>query len=224
VREPVPPRAEAAAFFALAIRSKRDLLQTLFYATKNNAAEAWELHRRLEAIQTTYPDGSYSIGPGNVMPRQQLVDAKSAAEATAQDSACAFMLIVDATIQRLRTGLDGMDTRDLGPTIEDGVKLNAAIWALANQSRHIHTWAHCDATELEQKQEAQIFRRLRHDPMNLNAAREVLCGLRVNSYVNLEALLLATADDAIAGTGRSIEFVSAGTFLINVDRPAPEQV
>lgn len=103
------------------------------------------------------------------------------------------------------------------------MKLNAAIWALANQSRHIHTWAQCDAAELEQKQEVQIFRRLQHDPLNLNAAREVLCALKVNSYVDLEALLLATADDAIAGTGRSIGFVSACTFLINVDQAAPER-
>jgi hypothetical protein len=218
MREPVPPRAEAAAFFALAIRSKRDLLQTLFYATKNSAAEAWELHRRLESMQTTPPDGGYSVGAGNVMPRQQLVDTKSAAEATAQDSASAFMLIVDATIQRLRAGTEPLDTRDLGPLIGNGVRLNAAIWALANQARHIHAWIRCDAAELEQKAEVRIIGQLNFDPLNLNASREVLCGLDVNSYVNLEALLLATADEAMIGTGRSLGFVSAGSFLIDVDR------
>jgi len=77
------PQANAAADFAVGIRSRRDLLQTLYYATKNSAAEAWALHLRLQTLQEDRENGMVAANPGDVMPRFEVYNAKRAAEATA---------------------------------------------------------------------------------------------------------------------------------------------
>lgn len=222
VRPALPPRALAAADFAMGIRSRRDVLQTLFYDTKNSAAEAWEFHRQLESLEVRYDGGGVAVQAGNIMPRHELLNAKSAAEATAQDAASAFVLILDYAIRRLRRAIKPIDTRTLGPQVRNGVRLNAAIWALANQARHADAWLAVPAANIDNDPDARnsvrVFRTLALDPHDLNAAREFVCGLNVNSYVAVEAMLLATAHEVLAGTSWRLGMVSAGTYFLEPDR------
>lgn len=102
-----------AAIFALAIRSKRDLLQTLFYSVKNNAAEAWSLHQQLMRIEKPRAGGTVTYNTGDVIPRHELINAKAAVETTAQDSAMALMLIIDYALRRFGQEAS-IDTRTLG--------------------------------------------------------------------------------------------------------------
>jgi hypothetical protein len=200
--DPRDPRAVAAGDFALAILSKRDLLQTLYYATKTNAAEAFALHRRLNMVQEAPAGGAYAVAPGKMMlPRHQLMNAKTAAESTAQDSAWAFFLIADYSLQRFRAAVPGINTREIGPNIRNGVKLNAAIWALANQARHLHSWLSCDDVTLGAKAESGIIRQLGYDPRDPNASREFLCWIPVAGYVDIEDMLLASARSAVNSFG-----------------------
>jgi hypothetical protein len=208
------PRAVAAANFALAIRSKRDLLQTLYYATKTNAAEAFAFDLRLNMVQEARAGGAYSVAPGNIMPRHELMNAKTAAEATAQDSAWAFFLIADYSLQRFRAAVPGIDTREIGPDVRNGVKLNAAIWALANQARHLHSWLSCDDATLGAKAESGIIRQLEYDPRDPNASREFLCWLPVAAYVDIEDMLLVSARSTINSFGSNLSMISAGTFIL----------
>lgn len=206
----------------MGIRSRRDVLQTLFYATKNNAAEAWELHRQLEPLEVRYDDGGVAVQAGNIMPRHELLNAKRAAEATAQDAASAFVLILDYAIRRLRRDIAPVDARILGPQVRNGVRLNNAIWALANQARHADDWLAVPVADIDNdpvaRNSVQVFRALALDPHDLNAAREFICGLNVNSYVAIEEMLLATAHEVLVGTGWRLGMVSAGTYLLEPDR------
>jgi hypothetical protein len=193
------PLELATAIYALAIRSKRDLLQTLFYATRNSAADSWSFHRQIERYLSLH--GDVAVGPWHsVAAPRELVEGKRIAEATAQDSALALMLILDYSMQRFRTDAEGVvDSRTIGPAIGNGVKLNAAIWALANQARHIHEWEECDHDKLEAKGEVKVLRSLDHDPLNLNAAREVICGLKAASYIDFEEILLLATSSIPTG-------------------------
>ena len=215
------PLAVSAAMFALAIRAKRDILQTLFYATRSNAADAWAFHKRLENLEHKREGGGFVVSPGNIMPRHELVNAKTAAEATAQDSALALMLIVDYSLQRFHDAA-AVDTRTIGDELADGVKLNAVIWALANQARHLHEWQRCGTDKLEANPSVKIIRALKHDPLNPNVAREVLCGLEIGSYVDFEEMLLTTAHEALKGSGSILALVTAGTFILDADRETPD--
>lgn len=216
-----PPTALAAAYFALGIRARRDVLSTLFYAVKNSAAEAWAFHLRIQEREEPRQGGMVAIKAGNVMPRQALIDAKGEAEATAQDSAWALVLIADYAIQRLRSGIGDRDTRDIGADADRGVKFNRVVWALAAQARHAHTWLDRPDDQLFAQEDAQTIRTLGHDPRNPNAAREIIAGMPgVNSYVDLEDKLLATAHELLVGTGWFLAYVTGGSFLLDIDRGA----
>ena len=190
----VDPVAAAAAHYAVAVRSRRDILQTLFYETKNQGREAGALYSKRLILENRHGDGSFSIGAGDIMPRQELFDAQTEAEATAQDAACALMLLADACIQRLRRAADGVpDTRTIGANTKNGVRLNAAIWALANQARHIDSWVSTTDENLERYEEARTIRALDYDPRNLNVAREFVSLDLPQTYVEFEDMLLQTA-------------------------------
>jgi hypothetical protein len=221
-----PTPVRAAANYAMGIRSRRDLLQTLYYATKNSADEAWALHTQLQpleprlginaaALGTAPINGAPPIRPGDVLPRHEILNSKRAAEATAQDAACALMLILDFSLRRLEEGIGSLDTRELGPEIAPRIRLNKAIWALASQARHAHEWMATPDSKLDANPRAQVIKALKHDPRNLNAAREIVCGLQLNAYVTLEGMMLRTARDIIEPTGWKLGMVSAGTFRLD---------
>jgi hypothetical protein len=224
-----PLAVRAAANYAMGIRSRRDLLQTLYYATKNSADEAWALHTQLQPLEPRLGLGASALGTaplngappvraGDVLPRHEILNSKRAAEATAQDAACALMLILDFSLQRLRQDISSLDTRELGPEIAPGIKLNNAIWALANQARHAHKWMTASDSQLDAMEEVKVIKSLKHAPRNLNAAREIVCALQLNAYVTLEGMMLRTAHDVIEPTGWRLGMVSAGTF--RVDAPS----
>ena len=227
-----PPEARAAGLYAMGIRSRRDLLQSLYYGIKNNAAEAWELHRRLQTLQQVQAVNTGSLGaaplnhgvsirPGDIMPRHEVLNAKNAAEATAEDSAITLVLMVDRALQRLRPGISAVDTRDLGPEIVSGIRLNRVIWALANQARHLHEWiARADA-QLYAQPDVQVIVALKHDPRNENAAREIIMGMNLNSYLAFEEMMIQTARDVLAPTGWTLRMLSAGTYGLD---PPPQPV
>ena len=128
------------------------------------------------------------------------------------------MLIVDYALQRLRQAIAPTETRTLGPDLQPGVRLNAAIWALANQARHAHAWETRDDAALEAQEEVQVIRALRHDPRNLNASREIICALPVNSYIDIEDMLLATAHEVVRGTRYHLGMIAAGVARLDPDR------
>jgi hypothetical protein len=212
---PEPPQATAAALYALEIRSRRDLLETLYYATKNGADEAWELHRRLQALKNRKDTGTPELDVGDVLVQQDLINSARAAEATAMDSASTLVLILDKILQRLGLRIGDLDTRDLGPDIEQGIKLNRAIWALANQARHLHKWVTRADAELHAQKDVKTIVALRHDPRNENAARELLCGMHLNSYLALEDKMIETAREVLATTGWSLTLLSAGSYRLS---------
>jgi hypothetical protein len=127
------------------------------------------------------------------------------------------MLLLDASLQRLRFGIEPLDQRDFGPEIAPGLKLNKAIRALANQARHGHGWIGKPDSELNVIGDVQVIQSLKHSPRNLNAAREVICGMNLNAYVTFESMMLQTAHDVIAPTGWKLGMVAAGTYRL--DRP-----
>ena len=60
-----------------------------------------------------------------------------------------------------------------------------------------------------------ITKALKHDPRNLNAAREIVCGLHLNAYGTLEDMLLQAARDVIEPTGWKLAMASADTFRLD---------
>lgn len=118
------------------------------------------------------------------------------AEQTAQDAAWALMLIVDYALQRLADGIKPIDTRVLGPTLSGDVRLSAAVWALANQARHLHDWMQTPNARLEKNPSVKIIRDLDHDPLNPNVAREVVAALPYEAYIDFEDAIFAIAEDA----------------------------
>lgn len=186
--------AQAAAHFAGSIRAKRETLQTLFYAAKNSWAEARALQLRYDALP---PLDLYSV-PGNGGGEHAAVlDGKLGAEATAQDSAVAFIIICDYSLQRLRSEGGAADTRTLGLDAYGGVKLNQAIWALGNQARHLHEW---QQNRWDPKS-YEVLVRLGLFPTYHDAARLFLEKLNLASYVDFEERLTHTAIDALKGSG-----------------------
>jgi hypothetical protein len=121
--------------FEAAFRARRNLLQTLFYSTRNSCSDAWAFHLRAE--KSNAPGGSAISG---LLTSIVYSFDKTVAEQTAQDAAWALMLIVDYALQRLGDSIRPVDTRDLGPKLSTGVRLSEVIWALANQARHLHEW------------------------------------------------------------------------------------
>lgn len=233
-RQQPPPHAAAAARFALGIRSRRDILRTLYYATKNGADEAWAFHRKLQALAPRAalnsgplgmsPLNGFIVSVGDVLPRHEALNGQRAAEASAQDSACALMLILDYSIQRLRDEVAPLDTRDVGHEIQPGIKLNKAIWALANQARHAHKWLTCADAQLYAQEDVQTLVALRHDPRNLNAARELLLvGMHLSAYLTLEDMLIETAREILAPTGWKLGMVSAANVRLDPPEIAPHK-
>jgi hypothetical protein len=168
--------------FWAGIRYRRNLLQTLFYSTRNSSRDAWAFHRRAEKSDML----------------SSIIHSfdKTVAEQTAQDAAWALMLILDYALQRLKDTIAPIDTRDLGPTLSPGVRLTATIWALANQARHLHEWMQTPSSELEKNASVRIIRALQHDPLNPNVAREIIAALPYEAYADLEDAILVIAEDA----------------------------
>jgi len=188
--------ARAAAHFAGTIRAKRETLQTLFYAAKNSWAEAQALKQRYDALPPLDPY-TLGIGGGEDLGHSALLDVKIGAESNAQDSAAAFIIICDYSLQRLRTEGDTADTRTLGPDAYNGIKLNSAIWALANQARHLHAWQKNDWDA----KPYEVLIALDLLPTYHDAARLFLEKLDLTAYVAFEEMLISTARDVLKAIG-----------------------
>ncbi len=218
--------AKAAGEYASSIRSRRELLQTLYYATKNGSAEAWAFHQRRLALPPE--DGTYDSSVEKA--RQTLLDGQHAAEATARDAAWAFVLIVDYALRRLAAALKtaksvAPDPLVVGAESLSGVKLNEAVRAFANQERHLHDWLELGATAIEtdrlSKASVATIKKLHYDPLEDDAAREFLQALSVNSYLNLEELLMQTASEVFNAEGYEIGPISPGSYTFGAKFPEP---
>jgi hypothetical protein len=191
---------EAASRYARYIRAKRDLLQTLFYASRNSGDEAWSRHLRLKHAEQSGDARSRSLRAG-------WAEEQEAYEHAAQDAASALMLIVDYARREAFTPEElESKARSLGLKLQHGasnagaaepVELNRAIWALANQARHVHQWKRRSEDDLlsdsKSKCSVSIIKRLGYDPRDLRAARELIGrnGI-VQSYIEFEEMLLET--------------------------------
>jgi hypothetical protein len=176
--------------FCAEFRARRNLLQTLFYSTRNSSRDAWAFHLR---AQRSNEPGTPAIS--GLLTNTLYSFEKRVAEQTAQDAAWALMLIVDYALQRLGDTIKPCDIRVLGPILSVGVRLSAAIWALANQARHLHDWMQTLNERLEENPSVKIIRALQYDPLNPNAAREVIATLPYEAYVDLEDAIFAIAKD-----------------------------
>ena len=183
--------ADSIEQFAAGFYARRNLLQTLFYSSRNSSRDAWAFHLRVEKSNAS---GKPAI-PGMLASMVHTFE-QTVAEQTAQDAAWALILIVDYALQRLGDSIKPIDTRELGPTLSGGVRLGAAIWALANQARHLHEWMQTPNARLEENSSVRIIRALRHDPLNPNVAREVIFALPYEAYIDLEDAIFAIAEDA----------------------------
>ena len=143
-----------------------------------------------------------------------------AAEATAQDGAFAFILVLDYAVRRLGRLLPGIDKRTVGTTVMNGVKLNNAIWALANQARHADEWMAMKSQDLQAQPSAAVIMTLGYDPQNLNAAREFVCALPIYTYLDLEEMLLISARELLNGTGWHLGLLTAGAWRLDPDVPS----
>ena len=208
--------ARAAAHFAGTIRAKRETLQTLYYAAKNSWAEAQALKQRYAALP---PLDFYTlrIGGDTDQGHSTLLDAQKAAEATAQDSAAAFIIICDYSLQRLRTEGETPDTRTLGADAYNGVKLNRAIWALANQARHLHEWQQNDWDE----KSYEVLVTLDLFPTYHDAARLFLEKLNLQSYIDFEERLTKTALDVLKVTGLELTRTGPGIVTLTMKGEPP---
>jgi hypothetical protein len=218
--------AKAAGEFASSIRSRRELLQTLYYATKNGSAEAWAFHQRRLVLPPE--DGPHDSAAEKA--RQTLADGQHAAEATARDAAWAFVLIVDYAIRRLGADLMAAksatpDPLAIGAESLHGVKLNDAVRAFANQARHLHDWMVLGATAIQtdrfSKASVATIKKLGYDPLEDDAAREFLQALNVNSYLHLEELLIQTARDVFKAEGYEMGPISPGSYSYGAKFPEP---
>lgn len=132
---------DGATRYARYIIAKRDLLQTLFYASRNSGDEAWSRYRRLEGAEESGQMPTQAVSA-------RLTDEHEAFERAAQDAAFSLMLIIDYTRREAFTPNEvEMEARGFGYTVPRAtsdtspnppVELNRAIWALANQARHLH--------------------------------------------------------------------------------------
>jgi hypothetical protein len=141
--------------------------------------------------------------------------ARSSAVSSAQDSAIALMIIIDYSLQRFRQAANIEDLRIVGVEAYSGVKLNEAIWSLANQARHLQEWERRDEAKLETQDEIKVLRRLGLDPRSHDAAREFLARLNAASYLDLEEKLISTAHEILRGTGYELGLATAGSFRLD---------
>lgn len=95
-RDEMADRSSGVDEFAFAVRARRNLLQTLFYSTRNSSRDAWAHHLRIE--KGNEQEGSVV---SNLVLDVMHSWEKSVAEQTAQDAAWALMLIIDYSLQRL---------------------------------------------------------------------------------------------------------------------------
>jgi hypothetical protein len=204
-------KARAAAHFAGTVRAKRETLQTLYYAAKNSWDEARAMRQRYAALPPLDPyklpiDGQRDLG------HSALLDGAIAAEATAQDSASAFMVICDYSLQRLGTEAAVVDTRTIGADAYNGVKLNQAIWALANQARHLHKWQQNNWHQ----EPYDVLVALELFPTYSDSARLFLEKLQLASYIDFEERLTATALDILKGTGFELTRMGPGIVTLTM--------
>ena len=213
---PYETTTRAAAHFAGTIRAKRETLQTLYYAAKNSWAEAQALKRRFDALP---PMDLYTLGLNSDadLEYSTLLDGQKGAEATAQDSAVAFIIICDYSLQRLRTEGKTADTRTLGADAYRGVKLNKAIWALANQARHLHDWQNNNWDE----KSYEVLVALGLFPIYHDAARLFLENLNLPSYVDFEERMLDTARDVLRETGCDLTRTGPGIVRLTMKAQPP---
>jgi hypothetical protein len=197
----------AATKFVETVRARHEILEALFLAVYAGAARAWYCFEQLDKL----PDEETLSAGHPMLPKiQGFKDAKAVAEATAQDAACALMLITDYALRRYRREAKAEDptftgTWEVGAQFRNGVSFNKAVWALANQARHFDEWhtlgADGCAAHLSIRGSYETIRTIEYEPLKLNAAREFIAGakgLNFPSYRDYEAHVLKAVPPSIA--------------------------
>jgi hypothetical protein len=205
-------RTTAAVIYASTILAKRSTLRSLFYDALTNWQESQVLGRRRNAIYMQTPDGSTVIRPGQEMEERLVTNALTVAQSVSQDSANALMLIVDYSLQRFAQDARLNDWRNLGVEAYGTVSLNSAIYALANQARHLHDWKKSPGSI--HKANADAFKGLGLDPLHDQAAPQFLQNLALPSYVDFEKGLLATPCAVLERSGWRLIFGCFGVDAV----------
>ncbi len=98
--------------------------------------------------------------------------------------------------------------------------MNEAVWALANQARHLHDW---EAKNAASPREQGVFLSLNLPPLFHQAARMFLEKMSLPSYIDFEDRLAQMAFDVLAGSPYRLDTASAGmvTIMMMGEPPPP---
>jgi hypothetical protein len=195
--------SDAATRFAESVRARHEILEGLFLAVYAGAARASICFSQRCSLPQ---EESLPADDPTLTVIQGLKDSQSIAEATAQDAACALMLITDYAIRRYGREAKAenpafTDTRDVGAPFRNGVTFNKAVWSFANQARHFDKWIELGHAGCAANPSYETIRLIEYDPMRLNAAREFIAGakgLNLKSYAEYESLVLKCVPTTIA--------------------------
>jgi hypothetical protein len=128
----------------------------------------------------------------DVIGRRETLQLLFAGALTNRDFADALVVLIDASLRRFAAGT-GVAWTELGAEFH-GVKLNKAIWALANHVRYVGVWREDpESTNSRQRANFRVFEALGIDPLHDHAARLYFVSLELGSYAQLEEALLSTA-------------------------------
>ncbi|HET9392205.1 MAG TPA: hypothetical protein VFO29_01595 [Candidatus Rubrimentiphilum sp.] len=210
---------QAAVIYASTILAKRSTLRTLYYDSLNSWQESEILGKRRDALYVHRPDGSDVVRPGHEAEERYVTESSTIELSVSQDAANAFVLIVDYSLERFaeEADLDSKDCRKLGVETYGGVKLNDAIYALANHARHLHSWRK-DPKNIHAINR-DTLKQLGIDPLDDHAACRFLHNVAIPSYLDLEASLIITAHEALAGTGQQLAFTHRGVDAVPISMP-----
>jgi len=187
-------RTKAASVYASSIVARRGVWQSLYYDALNNWRESNVLGKRRQKLFVRRSDGSAGFRAGKADEALTVTDAHTVSLGTAQDSAYALMVILDYSLQRFAREAQLKNVIDLGQKAYGGATFNEAIYALANQARHLHAWMDGDKPS---KRNATIFSMLALDPSHGHAACAFLENLRLKTYLDFEERVLSTPRDIL---------------------------
>jgi hypothetical protein len=169
------PLVEAAGIYGAGVVARRGTLRSLYYDALANRQDSEALAIRQQAGY----DGP-NIRPGCHAAERRLTELRTTALAASQDSANALMLLIDSSLRRFAENEKTKVKwwwKDVGDHF-NGVKLNKAVWALANHARHLHTWrTHRDNPSCEQQRSMDVIRELGMDPFHDHVACVYLVNL-----------------------------------------------
>ena len=127
-------------------------------------------------------------------------------QTSAQDAASSLILLCDGALRRLHTeqvtdvsfaqaGSPEMNVRECGETAWNGVTFSAAIWALANQTRHIDRWRTYTEEVLAKNEDFSVLARLDLTPLDDDVSFQFLILLGLTAYRAFEDRLVSIGTD-----------------------------